>query len=59
VAADDHFAAILRRCESAKHDPYLNDAEALHLVQELDQYAVRFRLFDGRKFDGAKKENVR
>ena len=59
AAADEHFAAILRRCESAKHDPYLNNAEALHLVQELDQYAVRFRLFDGRKFEGIKKENVR
>jgi len=44
---DDHFAAILRRCESAKSDPYLHGPEALHLVQELDQYAVRFRLYDG------------
>jgi len=44
---DDHFAAILRRCESAKSDPYLHGTEALHLVQELDQYAVRFRLYDG------------
>src|SRR5690349_5988516 len=31
---DDHFGAILRRCESAKADPYLGEAEALHLVQE-------------------------
>jgi hypothetical protein len=47
---DDHFAAILRRCEAARNDPYLNDAEALHLVQELDEYAVRFRLYErGRK----------
>ena len=50
---DDHFAAILRRCEAARNDPYLNDAEALHLVQELDEYAVRFRLYEG-----GRKENV-
>lgn len=48
--SDDHFAAILRRCESAKTDPYLQGPEALHLVQELDQYAIRLRLFQsGRK----------
>jgi hypothetical protein len=44
---DEHLTAILRRCESAKNDPYLHGPEALHLVQELDEYAVRFRLFDG------------
>jgi hypothetical protein len=44
---DDHFAAILRRCESAKNDPFLHGPEALHLVQELDGYASRFRLFQG------------
>ncbi|MFZ0731618.1 MAG: DUF4350 domain-containing protein [Candidatus Sulfotelmatobacter sp.] len=44
---DDHFPAILRRCESARNDPYLHGPEALHLVQELDEYAVRFRLYDG------------
>ena len=49
-AKDDHFAAILRRCESAKIDPYLHGPEALHLVQELDEYAVRWKLFQaGRK----------
>lgn len=42
---DDHFAAILRRCESAKIDPYLQGPEALHLVQELDEYAARWKLF--------------
>lgn len=47
---DDHFAAILRRCESAKNDPYLQAPEALHLVQELDSYGSRLRLFQsGRK----------
>ncbi len=45
--ADDHFAAILRRCESAKNDPYLEAPVALHLVQELDEYAVRLKLFQG------------
>ena len=52
--SDDHFAAILRRCESAKNDPYLHGPEALHLVQELDEYAIRLRLFpSGRKEKGA------
>jgi hypothetical protein len=46
---DEHFAAILRRCESAKGDPYLGEAEALHLVQELDEYASRRKLFEGRR----------
>ncbi len=50
---DDHFAAILRRCESAKGDPYLQGPEALHLVQELDGYASRWKLFQaGRKEKG-------
>jgi hypothetical protein len=44
---DDHFIAIMTRCESARHDPYLPAAEALHLVQELDQYATRMKLFPG------------
>lgn len=46
---DEHFGAILRRCESAKADPYLGETEALHLVQELDQYASRWKLFEGRR----------
>jgi hypothetical protein len=49
VPKDDHFAAILRRCESAKADPYLSESEALHLVQELDEYASRWKLFEGRR----------
>jgi hypothetical protein len=48
VLKDDHFAGILRRCESAKADPYLSQSEALHLVQELDEYALRWKLFEGR-----------
>jgi len=47
AAGDDHFAAILRRCESAKNDPYLHGPEALQLVQELDDYASRLRLYQG------------
>ena len=46
---DDHIAAVLRRCESAKADPYLSESEALHLVQELDEYASRWKLFEGRR----------
>lgn len=47
---DDHFVAILRRCESAKSDPYLHPPAALQLVQELDEHAVRLKLFqDVRK----------
>ena len=46
---DDHFAALLRSCEAAKADPYLSEAEALHLVQELDEYASRWKLFAGRR----------
>src|SRR5215470_13152727 len=46
---DVHFAAILRRCESAKADPYLSESEALHLVQELDQYSSHWKLFAGRR----------
>lgn len=46
---DDHFVAILRRCESAKSDPYLHPPIALHLVQELDEYAVRLKLFQGAR----------
>jgi len=44
---DDHFVAILRHCESAKGDPYLHPPAALQLVQELDEYAVRLKLFQG------------
>jgi hypothetical protein len=46
---DNRFGAILRRCDSAKSDPYLGEAEALQLVQELDEYASRWKLFEGRR----------
>ena len=50
---DSRFAAILRRCEAAKNDPYLQGAEALHLIQELDEYAMRLKLYQsGRKEKG-------
>lgn len=51
---DDHLVAIMKRCESARSDPYLQGPEALHLVQELDEYATRLKLFQG-----ARKEKVR
>jgi hypothetical protein len=50
---DDHIGAVLRRCESAKADPYLGETEALHLVQELDEYASRWKLFEGRRKEKA------
>jgi hypothetical protein len=46
---DVHFVAILRQCESAKSDPYLQPSVALHLVQELYEYAVRLKLFQGAR----------
>jgi len=46
---DDHFVGVLRRCESAKTDPYLHPPAALQLVQELDEYAVRLKLFQGAR----------
>jgi hypothetical protein len=46
---DQNFARILRRCESAKGDPYLSGPEALQLIQELDRYASRWRLFQGSR----------
>jgi len=53
AVADDRFLSILRRCESAKNDPYLQGPEALHLVQELDDYAGRFKLFQGARKEKA------
>ena len=50
---DDRFGSILRQCESAKNDPFLQPALALHLVQELDQYAVRLKLFQGARKERA------
>jgi hypothetical protein len=45
--SDDHFIAIMKRCEIARTDPYLHAPEALHLVRELDDYAARLKLFQG------------
>ena len=44
---DQRFVSTLRRCEAAKNDPYLHGPAALQLVQELDEYAVRLKLFQG------------
>jgi hypothetical protein len=46
---DDRFVAILRRCEAANTDPYLHPPAALQLVQELDEYAVRLKLYQGMR----------
>ena len=54
AVTDEHFVAILKRCESARRDPYLHPPEALHLVQELNAFAAQLRLFRG-----AHEENVR
>lgn len=48
-AIDDRLLAILKRCDSARIDPYLHAPEALHLVQELDDYAARMKLFQGSR----------
>jgi Domain of unknown function (DUF4350) len=50
---DGHFVAILQRCESAKNDPYLHPPVALQLVQELDEFAVRLKLFQGARKEKA------
>jgi hypothetical protein len=51
--SDARFGAVLRRCESAKSDPYLQGPEALHIVQQLDEYASELKLFQsGRKEKG-------
>ena len=46
---DGHIVAVMKRCEVARIDPYLHGAEALHLVQELDQYATRIKLYQGSR----------
>jgi hypothetical protein len=46
---DEHFVGVLRRCESARSDPYLHPPVALQLVQELDEFAVRLKLFQGAR----------
>jgi len=51
---DDHFMAILARCESAKLNPYLHGPEALHLVQELNDYSARLQLFESTRKEKGK-----
>jgi len=51
---DQRFGSTLRRCESAKNDPYLHGPTALQLVQELDEYAVRLKLFQGIRKEKAR-----
>jgi hypothetical protein len=46
---DGHIGAIMKRCDVARIDPYLQGGEALHLVQELDEYATRIKLFQGSR----------
>jgi hypothetical protein len=50
---DQRFVSTLRRCESAKNDPYLHGPAALQLVQELDEYAIRLKLFQGTRKEKA------
>jgi len=43
--ADERLGPALAECESARYNPSLPPAEALRLVQELDDYALKLRLF--------------
>jgi hypothetical protein len=45
--ASDHFTAVMRNCESASTDPFLEAPMALHLLQELDGYSTQLNLFQG------------
>jgi len=41
----DRFIATMKQCESAASDPFLHSPMALHLVQELDDYAAQLKVF--------------
>jgi hypothetical protein len=41
----DRFIATMKQCESAASDPFLHGPMALHLVQELDDYAAQLKVF--------------
>ncbi len=41
----DRFIATMKQCESAASDPFLDGPMALHLVQELDDYAAQLKVF--------------
>jgi hypothetical protein len=45
VFPTDRFVATMKQCESAASDPFLHGPMALHLVQELDDYAARLKVF--------------
>jgi hypothetical protein len=42
---DAHFGETLHACESAAYEPDLKPGAALHLVQALDEYAEKLKLF--------------
>ena len=42
---EEPLFAALADCESARYNPSLPSAEALRLVQALDDYAVKLKLF--------------
>lgn len=44
--SDEHFTETLRQCESARYYPDLRPAVALRLVQQLDDYAVKLKLYN-------------
>lgn len=45
----DNFIATMKHCESARLDPFLSAPVALHLLQELDEYATQLKLFQSRR----------
>ena len=45
----DQFIVTLRNCEAASSDPFLPPPMALHLLQELDDYAAQLNLFQGTR----------
>ena len=45
LVSDERLGYILAECESARYNPSLPPADALRLVQELDDYAAELKLF--------------
>jgi hypothetical protein len=45
----DQFIAILKDCDAASSDPFLQARVALHLLQELDAYATQLNLYQGTR----------
>ena len=56
--SDADFAATLKECEAARHNPDLDPAYALRLVQELDAYAGKMKLFRVSSFRVSSKEKA-